>query len=54
MALRILFLIIGATIAVNLVLASVSLITGVNLYKKYGKQIQLFTICSLDKIIQLD
>ena len=38
MALRILFLIIGATIAINLVLASVSLITGVNLYKKYGKQ----------------
>ena len=42
MALRILFLIIGATVAVNLVLSAVSLITGVNLYQKYGKQILIF------------
>ena len=42
MALRILFLIIGATLAINLVLASVSLVTGVNLYQKYGKQILIF------------
>ena len=42
MALRILFLIIGATIAVNLVLSAVSLMSGVNLYQKYGKQILIF------------
>ena len=42
MALRILFLILGATIAVNIVLASVGLIMGVNLYEKYGKQILNF------------
>ena len=42
MALRILFLIIGATLAINLVLSGVSLITGVNLYQKYGKQILIF------------
>ena len=42
MALRILFLIIGATIAINLVLSAVSLITGINLYQKYGKQILIF------------
>ena len=42
MAVRILFLIIGATIAINLVLTAVSLITGVNLYQKYGKQILIF------------
>ena len=36
MAVRIVFLIIGATIAINLVLSAVGLITGVNLYKKYA------------------
>lgn len=42
MALRILFLIIAATLAVNIVLASVGLIMGVNLYEKFGKQILNF------------
>jgi len=42
MALRILFLIIGITLAINIVLASVGLIMGVNLYKQYGKQILNF------------
>ena len=42
MALRILFLIIGATIAINIVLSCVGLIMGVNLYKTYGKQILIF------------
>ena len=42
MALRILFLIIGATIAINIVLSCVGLIMGVNLYKAYGKQILIF------------
>ena len=42
MALRILFLILGIIIAVNIVLSSVGLIMNVNLYKKYGKQILNF------------
>ena len=42
MALRILFLILGIVIAVNIVLSSVGLIMGVNLYKRYGKQILNF------------
>jgi len=42
MALRILFLILGITLAINIVLASVGLIMGVNLYKVYGKQILNF------------
>ncbi len=44
MAVRIIYLIIGITLAVNLVLTFVSLITGVNLYQKYGKQILNFFI----------
>lgn len=42
MALRILFLILGIVLAVNIVISSVGLIMGVNLYKKYGKQILNF------------
>ena len=42
MALRILFLLLGFVIIVNLVLTSVGLIMNVNLYKKYGKQILNF------------
>ena len=44
MALRIIFLILGFTLVVNLVLTLVGLITGVNLYQKYGKQILNFFI----------
>jgi len=42
MALRILFLILALIITVNVVLSSVGLIMGVNLYQKYGKQILNF------------
>jgi len=42
MAVRILFIILGFILAVNLVLASVGLIMGTNLYEKYGKQILNF------------
>ena len=42
MALRILFLILGFVIIVNLVLTCVGLIMNVNLYQKYGKQILNF------------
>ncbi len=42
MALRILFLILGFVIVINLVLTCVGLIMNVNLYKKYGKQILNF------------
>ena len=42
MAIRILYLIFGFVLAVNLVLSLVGLITGVNLYQKYGKQILKF------------
>ena len=44
MAIRILFLILGFALVVNLVLTFVGLITGVNLYEKYGKQILKFFI----------
>lgn len=44
MAIRILFLILGFILVVNLVLTFVGLITGVNLYEKYGKQILNFFI----------
>ena len=44
MALRILYLIIAAVIAINVVLISVGLIMGVNLYKAYGKQILNFCL----------
>ena len=44
MALRIIFLILGFILVVNLVLTFVGLITGVNLYEKYGKQILKFFI----------
>ena len=42
MAIRILFLILGFIIVINLVLTSVGLIMNVNLYQKYGKQILNF------------
>ena len=42
MAVRILLMIIAMTLMVNLVLVGVSLITRVNLYEKYGKQILNF------------
>ena len=44
MAIRILFLILSFIILVNLVLSSVGLIMGVNLYEKYGKQILNFFV----------
>ena len=44
MAVRILLMIVAMTLMVNLVLAGVSLITRVNLYEKYGKQILNFFI----------
>ena len=44
MAVRILLMIIAITLMVNLVLLGVSLITRVNLYEKYGKQILNFFI----------
>ena len=39
MAVRIILFILGIVLVVNLVLTFVSLITGVNLYQKYGKQL---------------
>jgi len=42
MALRILFLILGCCVVVNVVLISVGLIMNVNLYQKYGKAILNF------------
>lgn len=42
MAVRIILFILGIVLVVNLVLTFVSLITGVNLYKKYGIQILKF------------
>ena len=44
MVIRILFLILAFILVVNLVLTFVSLISGVNLYCKYGKQIARFFI----------
>ena len=44
MAVRIIYMIFGFALVVNLVLTFVSLITGVNLYQKYGKQILNFFI----------
>ncbi len=44
MAVRILLMIVAMTLMVNLVLVGVSLITRVNLYEKYGKQILNFFI----------
>ncbi len=44
MALRILFLLFGIVLVVNIVLSGVGLILGVNLYKKYGKQILIFFV----------
>ena len=44
MALRILFILLGIAIAINVVLTSVGLIMGVNLYKAYGKQILNFCL----------
>lgn len=44
MAIRILFLLLGIVLAVNIVLSAVGLINGVNLYQKYGKQILIFFI----------
>ena len=42
MALRILFLILGFVIVINLVLTCVGLVMNVNLYQKFGKQILNF------------
>lgn len=44
MAIRILFLLLGIVLAVNIVLSGVGLMSGVNLYQKYGKQILIFFI----------
>ena len=44
MAIRIILLILGIVLVVNLTLTFVSLITGVNLYQKYGKQILNFFV----------
>ena len=44
MAIRILFLILSFVLVVNLVLMFVGLITKVNLYEKYGRQILNFFI----------
>ena len=44
MAVRILLMIIAMTLMVNLVLVGVSLITRVNLYEKYGRQILNFFV----------
>ena len=44
MAIRILFLILGFTLVVNLVLTFVGLILGVNLYEKYGNEILKFFV----------
>ena len=42
MALRILFLILGFVLVINIVLTSVGLIMNINLYQRYGKQILNF------------
>lgn len=42
MAIRILLLLLGFVIAVNIVLSGVGLAMNVNLYEKYGKQILYF------------
>jgi hypothetical protein len=44
MAIRILMIIIAFTLVVNLVLTLVGFFSRVNLYEKYGKQIQNFFI----------
>jgi len=44
MALRILFLLLGAILVINIVLSCCGLIFGVNLYQKYGKQILIFFV----------
>ncbi len=44
MAVRILLILIGITIVINLVITAVGLIMNVNLYKTYGKQILNFFI----------
>ena len=44
MAIRVLMLLVGLIVAVNIILISVSLITKVNLYKEYGKQIVVFFV----------
>ncbi len=44
MAIRVLMLLVGLIVAVNIILISVSLITKVNLYKEYGKQIVGFFV----------
>lgn len=44
MAERILLILIGITIVINLVITAVGLIMNVNLYKTYGKQILNFFI----------
>ena len=53
MALRILFIIIGFVLVVNLVLVSVGLLTNVNLYEKYGKQILNFFIIFILLIVAI-
>ena len=44
MAIRVFMLLLGLIVAVNIILISVSLITKVNLYKEYGKQIVGFFV----------
>ena len=53
MAVRILFIIIGFVLAVNLVLSAVGLVMNVNLYEKYGKQILNFFIFFILAIVVL-
>ena len=44
MAARIILILIGITLIINLVITAVGLIMNVNLYKKYGKQIFNFFV----------
>lgn len=44
MAIRIIFLLLGALLVINIVLMGVGALFGVNLYQKYGKQILSFLI----------
>ncbi|MBR1977428.1 hypothetical protein IKA15_04030 [bacterium] len=44
MAIRVLMLLLGLIVAINIILICVSLITKVNLYKEYGKQIVSFFV----------
>ncbi len=53
MALRVLFILIGFILVVNIILIGVGLIFNVNLYRKYSKQILNFFIAFALLIILL-